>query len=77
MPSLQLANQVTLTFDEPNLNEDKPTKVVLFALPNGNTTAQSFGKKLASGDDWHFDIQAHKLVLLEIQTRNITTLWCM
>ena len=57
MPSLQLANQVTLTFDEPNLNEDKPTKVVLFALPNGNTTAQSFGKKLASGDDWHFDIQ--------------------
>lgn len=26
-------------------------------MPNGNTTAQSYGKILSSGDDWHFDIQ--------------------
>ncbi|MBP8067495.1 MAG: hypothetical protein KAY27_02940, partial [Pedobacter sp.] len=49
---------ITLTFDEPkNLSASKPTKIILFALPNGNTTAQTFGKNLAQGDDWHFDIQ--------------------
>lgn len=49
---------VTLTIDEPkDLSPSKPTKLILFALPNGNTTAQTFGKQLAAGDDWHFDIQ--------------------
>lgn len=49
---------VTLTFDEPRvLNPSKPTKIIIFALPNGNTTSQTFGKNLAQGDDWHFDIQ--------------------
>lgn len=55
---LQVDSGVTLTFDEPEqLNPNKPTKLILFALPNGNTTEQTFGKKLATGDDWHFDIQ--------------------
>ena len=31
--------------------------LVLFALPNGNTIEQTFGKKLQEGDDWHYDIQ--------------------
>lgn len=31
--------------------------VILYALPNGNTTSQTIGHKLAPGDDWHFDIQ--------------------
>ena len=31
--------------------------LVLFALPNGNTIEQTFGKKLNKGDDWHYDIQ--------------------
>lgn len=31
--------------------------LVFFALPNGNTIEQTFGKKLNAGDDWHFDIQ--------------------
>lgn len=35
----------------------RPTKLILFALPNGNTIEQTIGKHLASGDDWHFDIQ--------------------
>ncbi|RYG10692.1 MAG: hypothetical protein EOO07_21750 [Chitinophagaceae bacterium] len=49
---------VLLTFDEPEvLDPSKPTKIIVFALPNGNTTAQSFGKNLKPGDDWHFDIQ--------------------
>lgn len=33
------------------------TKLIFFSLPNGNTIAQSIGKKTAQGDDWHFDIQ--------------------
>jgi hypothetical protein len=35
----------------------KPTEIVLFALPNGNTIEQTVGKKLDPGDDWHYDIQ--------------------
>jgi hypothetical protein len=31
--------------------------LVFFALPNGNTIEQTFGKKLQEGDDWHFNIQ--------------------
>lgn len=31
--------------------------VIFFALPNGNTTAQTMGKTMRPGDDWHFDIQ--------------------
>lgn len=57
MPVVNLENGVKLTFDEPEDLNSKPTKIVIYALPNGNTTAQTFGKKLAIGDDWHFDIQ--------------------
>jgi hypothetical protein len=31
--------------------------LILYALPNGNTIEQTFGKRLHDGDDWHFDIQ--------------------
>jgi len=35
----------------------QPTTLIIYALPNGNTTEQTIGKALAPGDDWHFDIQ--------------------
>lgn len=55
---LNLDSGITLTFDEPSiLKFTKKTKIIIYALPNGNTTAQTFGKKLVEGDDWHFDIQ--------------------
>jgi len=57
MPVIQMTNGVTLTIDEPQIDTEKPSKLVLYCLPNGNTTAQTFGKKLAEDDDWHFDIQ--------------------
>jgi hypothetical protein len=38
---------------DPNIS----VEIVLFALPNGNTIAQTVGKKLNPGDDWHYDIQ--------------------
>jgi hypothetical protein len=33
------------------------TRIILYALPNGNTIAQTMGKKRKEGDDWHYDIQ--------------------
>ncbi|TKC10229.1 hypothetical protein FA048_08515 [Pedobacter polaris] len=58
LQQLSVDSGVTLTFDEPStIDVSKPTILILFALPNGNTSAQSFGKKLVGGDDWHFDIQ--------------------
>jgi hypothetical protein len=36
---------------------DKDVLLIFFALPNGNTTEQTIGKKMQPGDDWHFDIQ--------------------
>jgi hypothetical protein len=35
----------------------KKTILTFFALPNGNSTEQTMGKKIQPGDDWHFDIQ--------------------
>lgn len=37
--------------------EDGRARVVLYALPAGNTSEQTIGRKTAEGDDWHFDIQ--------------------
>jgi len=36
---------------------DKPVRLIFYALPNGNTIAQTLGHKRRPGDDWHFDIQ--------------------
>jgi len=38
-------------------NQNKPTEIIFYALPNGNTIEQTVGKLLKPGDDWHFDIQ--------------------
>lgn len=39
------------------LSADKPILLILYALPNGNTTEQTFGRTRKPGADWHFDIQ--------------------
>ncbi len=39
------------------LDPSKRTELILYALPNGNTTEQTEGKLLKAGDDWHFGIQ--------------------
>lgn len=36
---------------------NKPLKLVLYALPNGNSIEHTAGRRLHAGDDWHFDIQ--------------------
>ncbi len=53
----RFGTDVTITIDSPATLSYTRTQVVLYALPNGNTTAQTMGKRLQPGDDWHFDIQ--------------------
>ena len=53
-PEVQvLINSPALT----NFAPDKPVLLIFYALPNGNTIAQTIGRQLQPGDDWHFDIQ--------------------
>ena len=49
--------RITIDRADPSIEKNKPVLLILYALPNGNTTAQTMGKKMAQGDDWHFDIQ--------------------
>ena len=49
---------VTATIVAPShLDVGKRVDLILYALPNGNSTAQTIGRKLTDGVDWHFDIQ--------------------
>ncbi|MSU51346.1 MAG: hypothetical protein EXS37_20040 [Opitutus sp.] len=34
-----------------------PVRLILYALPAGNTIEQTIGRRVQPGDDWHFDIQ--------------------
>jgi hypothetical protein len=55
---LRPAAGVTATVVAPAaLDITRPIELILYALPNGNTTAQTMGRRLAPGMDWHFDIQ--------------------
>lgn len=58
---------------------NKKVYLILYALPNGNTTDWTIGRKLNSGDDWHYDIQhigAQTRFLREhIKDANIVTVY--
>lgn len=45
-------------------------RLIVFALPNGNTIEQTLGCKMADGLDWHYDIQH-----VAAQTRLLRTLF--
>ena len=56
--SFRVRGDIRVTIDRPaNYRNTRPTILCFFALPNGNTTEQTMGKKMQPGDDWHFDIQ--------------------
>jgi hypothetical protein len=55
--SFTVGNDVNITIDMPAMNQKHKTIIIIYALPNGNTTAQTMGKKMSAGDDWHYDIQ--------------------
>ena len=55
---LDLYPGVTATIVAPaNLDTHKRIDLILYALPNGNSTAQTIGRRMAEGIDWHYDIQ--------------------
>lgn len=56
--SFSVYSDIKITIDKPaDFSSRRKTIVVFYALPNGNTTEQTMGKKMQPGDDWHFDIQ--------------------
>lgn len=57
LEKLHIDTGVTVVFDEPVIDPGKPLKVIVYALPNGNTIEQTFGKDPGPDDDWHFNIQ--------------------
>ena len=58
LQSFIMGDSVLVTIDRPGAyKKRKPTIVVFYALPNGNSTAWTRGKKMEPGDDWHYDIQ--------------------
>lgn len=50
---------ISISIDEPSgiSSGRKPILLIIYALPNGNSTAQTMGKKMVEGLDWHYDIQ--------------------
>lgn len=53
-----IAPGVTATLVAPaRIDPRQRVDLILYALPNGNSTAQTIGRRLTDGMDWHFDIQ--------------------
>jgi hypothetical protein len=58
LQSFMMRDSVMVTIDRPSaFKKNKPSIVIFYALPNGNSTAWTMGKKMQPGDDWHYDIQ--------------------
>ncbi|NOT51806.1 MAG: hypothetical protein HOP10_11085 [Chitinophagaceae bacterium] len=56
--SFRIHGDIKITIDKPtHYLQSQKTVITFFALPNGNSTEQTMGKKMQPGDDWHFDIQ--------------------
>lgn len=59
---------------------DRPTLVVFYAPPNGNTLAQTLGRRPKSPDEWRFDIQhvaAQVRRLREVRPGENTVVVCL
>jgi hypothetical protein len=51
------ARAIIVAPDSDHFRNDRPTQLVIYATPNGNTIEQTLGCRAAAGLDWHFDIQ--------------------
>lgn len=76
--SFFIHGDIKVTIDQP-LSSKKQTIVIFFALPNGNSTEQTMGKKLQPGDDWHFDIQhiraQTRFIRKKVKDKNIVVIY--
>ena len=61
---------IKITADRDLSTKNKKTIICFFALPNGNSTEWTMGKKMEAGDNWHFDIQH-----IRAQTEFIRSKW--
>ena len=69
---LELYPGITATLVAPaHLDTQKRVDLILYALPNGNSTAQTIGRKLAEGVDWHYDIQHIGAQTRALRTRGL------
>jgi hypothetical protein len=58
--NLRFETEITVHINAPSEKmfvPEKKTLLILYALPNGNSIEWTIGKKIKTGDDWHFDIQ--------------------
>ena len=63
---------VTATFVAPaTLDGHKRVDLVIYALPNGNSTAETIGKKLSDGVGWRYDIQHIGAQTRALRTRGL------
>ena len=60
-------------------NPASPTALSFFSLPNGNTIEMTVGKKIKTGDDWHYDIQhigaQTRFIRSKIKDTNFVTIY--
>jgi len=70
---------VSITIDVPKMKLQKPTFLIFYALPNGNSTTWTMGKQLEESDDWHYDIQhigaQTRFLRQNIQDYNLLTIY--
>lgn len=69
----EVAPDVRLHVNAPRDEAGSPVRgkrLIVFALPNGNTIEQTLGCKMADGLDWHYDIQH-----VAAQTRRLRTIF--
>ena len=48
---------VRVVFDEAKIDTNKPIRLILYALPNGNSIEETIGRKPTNTNEWRFDIQ--------------------
>jgi hypothetical protein len=55
--TLSPENGVRAVINAGDFDGKRPTLLIFYALPNGNTIEQTLGATVVPGMDWHFDIQ--------------------
>lgn len=80
--SFRFEPEVKVMINAPAAEEfknDRPSAIVLYALPNGNSTEWTVGKIVEPGDDWHFGIQnigaQTRFIRKNIQEYNLITVY--
>lgn len=78
--SFRIHGDIKISIDQIKNNKSKSATIIIFyALPNGNSTAQTMGKKIKQGDDWHFDIQHIKAQTVfirgQLKNKNVAVIY--